>query len=400
MDADLLLTGARLATMAEPKGLGPVEDGIVAIRGGRIAYAGPRAEAPAIAAAERIDCGGRWVTPGFIDCHTHLVFAGNRADEFARRLAGESYAEIARGGGGIAATVRATRTADEDTLLALALPRLDALLAEGVTTVEVKSGYGLDDETEMRQLRVARRLGQARRVSIAATYLGAHAVPPDGDRAAYLDLVCERMIPRIAAERLADAVDVFQEGIAFSAGECDRVFRAARAAGLPVKSHADQLSDTGGAALAAAHGALSADHLEYANESGAAAMARAGTVAVILPGAFLMLNETRKPPIAAFRAAGVRMAVATDLNPGSSPIASPRVAATLACVLFGMTVEEVLRGMTIEAAHALGRAADIGSLEAGKAADLAIWSVESLAELVAQIGPSPLFARFHQGVRA
>ncbi len=400
MDADLLLTGARLATMAGPAGLGLVEDGIVAIRGGRIAYAGPRPEAPAIAAAERIDCGGRWVTPGFIDCHTHLVFAGSRADEFARRLAGESYAEIARGGGGIAATVRATRAAEEDALLALALPRLDALLTEGVTTVEVKSGYGLDEATELRQLRVARRLADERPVSVAATYLGAHSVPPDGDRTAYLDLVCERMIPRIAAERLADAVDVFQEGIAFSAGECDRVFRAARAAGLAVKSHADQLSDTGGAALAAAHGALSADHLEYASEAGAAAMARAGTVAVILPGAFLMLNETRKPPIAAFRAAGARMAVATDLNPGSSPIASPRVAATLACVLFGMTVEEVLRGMTIEAAHALGRAGDIGSLEAGKAADLAIWSVETLAELVAQIGPSPLFARFHQGVRA
>lgn len=400
MDADLLLTGARLATMAGPAGLGVVEDGIVAVRDGRIAFAGARADAPVITAAERIDCSGRWVTPGLVDCHTHLVFAGNRADEFARRLAGESYAEIARGGGGIAATVRATRAADEDTLLALALPRLDALLAEGVTTVEVKSGYGLDEETELRQLRVARRLGEARRVSVAATYLGAHAVPPGGDRTAYLGLVCERMIPRISAERLADAVDVFQEGIAFSAGECDRVFRAARAAGLPVKSHADQLSDTGGAALAAAHGALSADHLEYTSEAGAAAMARAGTVAVILPGAFLMLNETRKPPIAAFRAARVRMAVATDLNPGSSPIASPRVAATLACVLFGMTVEEVLRGMTIEAAHALGRGADTGSLEAGKAADLVIWSVESLAELVAQIGPPPLFARFHQGVRA
>ena len=400
MDADLLLTGARLATMAGPRGLGLVEDGIVAIRGGRIAYAGPRAETPTITSAEQIDCAGRWVTPGLVDCHTHLVFAGNRADEFARRLAGESYAEIARGGGGIAATVRATRAADEDALLALALPRLDALLAEGVTTVEVKSGYGLDEATELRQLRVARRLAAARRVSVAATYLGAHAVPPGGDRAAYLSLVCDRMIPRIAAEGLADAVDAFQEGIAFSAGECDRVFRAARAAGLPVKSHADQLSDTGGAALAAAHGALSADHLEYTSEAGAAAMARAGTVAVILPGAFLMLNETRKPPIAAFRAAGVRMAVATDLNPGSSPIASPRVAATLACVLFGMTVEDVLRGMTIEAAHALGRAGDIGSLEAGKVADIAIWSVESLAELVAQIGPPPLFARFHQGVRA
>jgi imidazolonepropionase len=335
-----------------------------------------------------------------VDCHTHLVFAGNRADEFARRLAGESYAGIARGGGGIAATVRATRAADEPALLALALPRLDALLAEGVTTVEVKSGYGLDEATELRQLRVARRLGQARHVSVAATYLGAHAVPPGGDRAAYLDLVCDRMIPRIAVEGLADAVDVFQEGIAFDAAECARVFRAARAAGLPVKSHADQLSDTGGAALAAAHGALSADHLEYTSEDGVAAMARAGTVAVLLPGAFLMLNETRRPPVAAFRAAGVPIAIATDLNPGSSPIASPRVAATLGCVLFGLTVEEALRGLTIIGARALGRADRIGSLEAGKAADLAIWSVESLSELVAQIGPPSLFARFHQGVRA
>lgn len=398
--ADLLLTGARLATMAGAAGLGVVEDGLVAIRDGRIAWAGPRDGAPAIDAAERLDCDGRWVTPGLVDCHTHLVFAGNRADEFARRLAGETYADIARGGGGIAATVRATRGADEETLLALALPRLDALLAEGVTTVEVKSGYGLDEATELRQLRVARRLGQARRVSVAATYLGAHAVPPGGDRAAYLDLVCDSMIPRVAAEGLADAVDAFQEGIAFDAEECARVFRVARAAGLPVKSHADQLSDTGGAALAAAHGALSADHVEYANEAGVTAMARAGTIAVLLPGAFLMLNETRRPPVAAFRAAGVPMAVATDLNPGSSPIASPRVAATLACVLFGLTVEEVLRGMTIVAAQALGRGSRTGSLEPGKAADLAIWSVESLSELVAQIGPPPLFARFHQGVRA
>ena len=397
--ADLLLTDARLATMAG-EGLGVVEDGVVALRGGRIAWAGPRRGAPAFAAAETLRCDGRWITPGLIDCHTHLVFAGDRSDEFARRLAGESYADIARAGGGIAATVRATRAADEDALLAASLPRLDALLAEGVTTVEVKSGYGLDEETELRQLRVAQRLAQTRAVSVSTTYLGAHATPPGGDRAPYLDLVCGRMIPRIAAERLADAVDVFQEAIAFSAAECARVFAAARDTGLPVKSHADQLSDTGAAALAASFGAWSADHVEYTAADAAPAMARAGTVAVLLPGAFLMLRETRRPPIAAFRAAGVRMAVATDLNPGTSPIASPRLCATLACVQFGLTVPEALRGLTIAAAHALRRAQHVGSIEVGKAADLAVWSVENLAQLVAQIGPPPLFARFHQGVRA
>jgi imidazolonepropionase len=396
--AELLIADARLATMAG-EGLGVVEDGVVALRGGRIAWAGPRTEAPGFDAAGTLSCDGRWITPGLIDCHTHLVFAGDRADEFARRLAGESYADIARAGGGIAATVRATRAADEDALLAASLPRLDALLAEGVTTVEVKSGYGLDEETELRQLRVAHRLASARRVSVSATYLGAHAVPPGGDRAAYLDLVCDRMIPRIAAEGLADAVDVFQEGIAFTPAECARVFAAARASGLAVKSHADQLSDTGAAALAASFGAWSADHVEYASAEAAPALARAGTVAVLLPGAFLMLNETRRPPVAAFRAAGVRMAVATDLNPGTSPIASLRLCATLACVQFGLTVPEALRAITIEAAHALRRADDTGSIEAGKAADLAIWSVETLAQLVAQIGPPPLFARFHRGMR-
>lgn len=243
---DLLIQDVRIATMAGD-GLGVVEGGVVALRDGRIAWAGPRGEAPGFCAAEALRCDGRWVTPGLIDCHTHLVFAGDRSDEFARRLAGESYANIARGGGGIAATVRATRMADEDALVGASLPRLDALLAEGVTTVEIKSGYGLDEATEFRQLRVARRLAQLRAVSVSTTYLGAHAVPPGSDRAEYLDLVCDRMIPRIAAERLAEAVDVFQEGIAFTAEECTRVFAAARDAGLPVKSHADQLSDTGAA---------------------------------------------------------------------------------------------------------------------------------------------------------
>ena len=399
ISADLLIEDVRIATMAGG-GLGVVEDGVVALRDGRIAWAGPRGEAPGFRAAEALRCDGRWVTPGLIDCHTHLVFAGDRSDEFARRLAGESYANIARGGGGIAGTVRATRMADEEALVRASLPRLDALLAEGVTTVEIKSGYGLDEATELRQLRVARRLAQLRAVSVSTTYLGAHAVPPGGDRAEYLDLVCGRMIPRIAAERLAEAVDVFQEGIAFTAEECTRVFAAARDAGLPVKSHADQLSDTGAAVLAASFGAWSADHVEYTPADAVPALARAGTVAVLLPGAFLMLNETQRPPVGAFRAAGVRMAVATDLNPGTSPIASLRLCATLACVQFGLTVPEALRGITIEAAHALKRGSDTGSIEAGKSADLAIWSVDTLAQIVAQIGPSPLFARFHHGVRA
>jgi imidazolonepropionase len=398
LQAELLLTDARLATMSGD-GLGVVEDGVVAIGGGRILWAGRRTDAPAIAAHETLGCNGRWITPGLVDCHTHLVFAGDRSDEFARRLAGESYADIARSGGGIAATVAATRAANADDLLAASLPRLDALLAEGVTTIEVKSGYGLDDATELRQLAVAQRLAALRRVSVSGTYLGAHAVPPGIDRAAYLDQVCDRMIPRIAAERLAEAVDVFQEGIAFSAEECARVFRAARTAGLAVKSHADQLSDTGAAALAASFGAWSADHLECTDAAAAAAMAQSGTVAVLLPGAFLMLNETRRPPIAAFRAAGTRMAVSTDLNPGSSPIASLRLCATLACVQFGVTVPEALRGITIEAARALRRDAEIGSIEPGKSADLAVWSIETPAQLIAQIGPSPLFARFHGGVR-
>jgi len=396
MKIDRLWRDARLATMSGPD-LGVVERGAVAVADGRIVFAGSEADLPGgVEASETIPCGGRWITPGLIDCHTHLVFAGDRSDEFERRLAGESYADIARGGGGIAASVRATRAASEDELVAAALPRLDALLAEGVTTVEVKSGYGLDLDTELRQLTAARRLGVERAVTVVPTYLGAHALPPGGDRAEYLRRVVEEVIPLVALDGLADAVDAFHETIAFTAEETAAVFEAAARHGLRVKLHADQLNDNGGAALAARFHALSADHLEYTNEAGAAAMGAAGTVAVILPGAFYVLKETRKPPIDWFRRHGVPMAVATDLNPGTSPIASLRLCAHMACTFFGMTVPEVLLGMTRHAAAALGRP-DIGVLEAGRWCDLAIWEVERPAEIVARIGPAPLRARVWRG---
>jgi imidazolonepropionase len=398
VDVDAIWLNARLATASNPHSLSIVEHGALACRDGRIAWVGGMDELPAgVTARERIDCEGRWITPGLIDCHTHLVFAGDRSDEFERRLAGESYAEIARSGGGIAATVRATRVADEDARVAKALPRLDALMAEGVTTVEVKSGYGLDTEAELRMLRAAKRLEGERPVSIAPTYLGAHAVPPGGDRAAYLGSVCDEAIPRVAAEGLAEAVDAFHETIAFTGEETARVFQAAQRHGLRVKLHADQLADNGGAELAARFHALSADHLEYTSEDGAAAMARSGTVAVILPGAFYVLKETRRPPVDAFRRHGVPMAVATDLNPGTSPIASLRLCAHMACTFFGLTVPEALLGMTRHAAQALGRLDEVGTLEPGKWCDLAIWDVEHLAQIVAWIGPAPLHRRVWRG---
>jgi imidazolonepropionase len=399
MRVDRLWRNARLATMAGGAAdLGIVEQGALATLDGRIAWVGRKADMPAFEAAEVVDAEGRWITPGLIDCHTHLVFAGDRSDEFERRLAGEAYAAIARAGGGIAASVRATRAASEDALVAAALPRLDALIAEGVTTVEIKSGYGLGTDAEMRMLRAARRLGSEREVAVATTYLGLHAVPPGGDRALYLRSAIEDALPRIAAEGLANAVDAFHEGIAFDASETAAFFEAARGLGLPVKLHADQLADNAGAALAARFGALSADHLEYTNEDGAAAMAKAGTVAVLLPGAFYVLKETRKPPVEAFRRLGVPMAVATDLNPGTSPLASLRLAAHMACTFFGLTVPEALLGMTRHAAAALGRSAGIGTLEAGKRCDLAIWDVERPAEIVAWMGLNPLHDRIFGGV--
>ena len=348
-------------------------------------------------AEERISLDGRLVTPGLIDCHTHIVYAGSRAREFEMRLAGVSYEEIARAGGGIVSTVKATRAAAEDDLVATALPRLDRLIAEGVTTIEIKSGYGLDAETEARMLEAARRLGRERNIQVVTTYLGAHALPPEqSDKDRYIDEVCAA-IPKLAREGLADAVDAFCEKIAFSPEQVRRVFDAAKAAGLPVKLHADQLSNLHGARLAAEYAALSADHLEYTDEDGAAAMARAGTVAVLLPGAFYVLREKQVPPVAAFRRNGVPMALATDCNPGTSPLTSLLLTMNMAATLFGLTVDEAIAGVTREAARALGLQSGIGTLETGKCCDLAIWDVESAAELVYRIGFNPLKQRIWRG---
>ena len=396
--ATTIWRNARLATLAPTApGLGIVEHGAVVASGDRIVFAGPETEAPD--AARVIDCVGRWITPALIDCHTHLVYAGNRAREFELRLAGASYADIARAGGGIFSTVRATRQASVDDLVAEALPRLDALIAEGVGMVEIKSGYGLDLESERRMLAAARRLGRERAVAVRATFLGAHGLPPefDHDRAAYVTLVADTMLPRLAAEGLVDAVDGFCEGIAFTREEMRHVFAAARKLGLPVKLHAEQLSNTGGATLAAEFGALSADHLEHVDEAGVAAMARAGVVATLLPGAYYTLRETRSPPIQLFRRHGVAMAVSTDCNPGTSPLTSLLLALNMAATLFRLTVEECLAGATRNAARALGLDRELGTLEAGKQADLAIWDIEHPAELVYRIAYNPLYARIWGG---
>jgi len=400
---DSLWINANLATMVDSgRPYGAIEDAALAIEGGRIAWLGPMAERPPGEAKETVDARGAWITPGLIDAHTHLVFGGDRAAEFELRLSGATYEEIARAGGGIAGTVAATRKAGARELEAGAARRLRRLQAEGVTTLEIKSGYGLDLETEIRMLEVARHLGASAGIDVVTSYLGAHAVPPEfrDDRKAYLDLVCARVLPAIAERGLADAVDAFCEGIAFSPEETARVFDAARAHGLPVKLHADQLSDLGGAALAARYGALSADHLEYTDEDGAKAMAAAGTVAMLLPGAFYTLRETQKPPIAAFRRHGVAMAVATDCNPGSSPVVSLLLVLNMACTLFGLTPEEALRGATVNAARALGLAHDRGSLAIGRRADLAVWSIARPAELVYWLGPVPLQAVLKDGRRS
>ncbi|QEL26565.1 imidazolonepropionase [Bosea sp. F3-2] len=401
MVCDRLWTHARLATMAPGASApyGAIEDSAIAARDGRIVYAGPRSEAPAFQAGETIDCQGRWITPGLIDCHTHLVYGGDRAHEFELRLQGATYEEIARAGGGILSTVKATREASEDALFASADRRLAALMAEGVTTVEIKSGYGLEQQAELKQLHVARRIGRERPVTVRTTFLGAHAVPPEykGRSGDYTALVAGPILDAVAAEGLADAVDVFCEGIAFSPEETKAVFSAAKAKGLAIKVHAEQLSNLYGAKLAAEMGALSADHLEYLDEAGVIAMAKAGTVAVVLPGAFYFLRETQKPPIELMRKHGVAIALATDANPGSSPLTSPLLVLNMACTLFRMTPEEALAGLTRHAATALGLQNEVGTLETGKRCDLAIWDIERPAELAYRIGFNPLHTRIWNG---
>lgn len=397
---DRLIVDCRLATMVEGQGpYGAIDDGAVLIRDGDIAFAGPRADLPDHEAAQTDQMGGRWVTPGLIDCHTHLVFGGNRSGEFEQRLEGATYEQIAQAGGGIVSTVAATRAASEDDLYASALRRLAGLKASGVTTVEIKSGYGLDRDTELRMLRVARRIGREAGVRVRTSYLGLHAVPPEhrADRVTYVDLAVDDILPAAHAEGLVDAVDAYCEPIAFSTAEVARLFDRAAALGLPVKLHADQLSDGGGAALAGRYRALSADHVEHTTEAGVRAMAEAGVAAVLLPGAYLMLRETTAPPVELFRTHGVRMAVATDCNPGTSPVASMTAALNLACVQFRLTPEEALAGATRHAAQALGLADRIGTIVAGKRADLAVWDIQRPAELAYWLGAPLLHARYLRG---
>lgn len=401
---DLLLRHARIATMSLAAhggegALAELADGALACQHGKIVFVGPAAHAPDFAAREQLDCEGRLITPGLIDCHTHLVYAGDRAQEFERRLAGESYEAIARAGGGILSTVVATRGASEAQLVQASLPRLDALLAEGVTTLEIKSGYGLSLEHERKQLSAARALGRARPVTIKTTALPAHALPPEyaGQQDAYVRVICEEILPALAHAGLCDAVDAFCERIGFNLAQTERVFQCAAALGLPVKLHAEQLSNSHGAALAARHRALSADHLEHADEDAVRAMAEAGTCAVLLPGAFYFTRETQPPPLELLRKYGVPVALATDCNPGTSPLTSLLWTMNLAATLFRMTVPECLLGVTRSAARALGISDAVGTLEAGKRADLAIWDVERPAQLVYRMGGSALYRRVWAG---
>lgn len=396
----MLLTNAQIVTLEGDGDYGIIPGGAIAMRGDRIAWVGP---ADAIPDAHRnddaTDLGGRLVTPGLIDCHTHVVFGGHRAAEFELRLNGATYEEVARAGGGIVSTVSATRATSEDDLLTDALTRIDAMIAEGVTMIEVKSGYGLDQDTELKMLRVARRIGEARPIHVRTSFLGAHAVPPEfaGQPDAYIDEVCIPTLHAAHQAGLVDAVDGFCEGIAFDTAQMKRVFDTAKALGLPVKLHAEQLSNIGGTRLAADYGALSADHVEYATEEDAKAMAAAGSVAVLLPGAFYTLRETQVPPVQAFRVNGVPMALATDCNPGSSPLASVLLAMNMGCTLFRLTPLEALLGMTAHAATALGMQ-DCGRIVAGARADLCVWDVDHPAELAYRIGFNPLHSRIFGGV--
>jgi imidazolonepropionase len=384
-------------------GLGIIEKGAIVCEGGRILFAGPEGELPSwlIETAEIADLEGRWVTPGLVDCHTHIVYGGNRAREFEMRLEGATYEEIARAGGGIVSSVKATNALSVEGLVEAALPRLDTLVSEGVTTIEVKSGYGLNIEAELKMLRAARALAERRPVRVITSYLAAHATPVEyrGRNQDYISDVVLPGLERARAEGLVDAVDGFCEGIAFSVNEIARVFDKARSLGLPVKLHAEQLSNLGGAKLAASYGALSADHLEYLDEDGAGAMAAAGTVAVLLPGAFYAINEKQKPPVQALRKAGVPIAIATDCNPGTSPLTSLLLTMNMSATLFGLTVEECIAGATREGARALGLLTETGTIEAGKSADLAIWNIESPAELVYRIGFNPLHSHVFKGER-
>jgi imidazolonepropionase len=399
MRCDRIWRNARLATMApDREGLGLLDQGLVACRDGIIVYAGVAADAPRLDTLESVDCEGRWITPGLIDCHTHLVYAGDRAAEFQQRLDGVSYQAIARSGGGILSTVRATRAASEAELVAATLPRLDALMAEGLTSIEIKSGYGLSLEHERKQLRAARALESERAVTVRTTFLGAHAVPPEfaGRADDYLAEIIGQMLPVLAGEGLVDAVDAFCETIGFSAEQTRRLFTAATSQGLRVKLHAEQLSNQHGAQLAASFRALSADHLEHLDPAGIQAMAAAGTVAVLLPGAYYFLRDTHLPPVDALRSARVPIALATDSNPGTSPLTSLLMTLNFAATLFRLTVEECLLGVTRAAALALGFT-DRGTLQAGKRCDLAIWSIERPAELVYRMGFNPLHARVWGG---
>ncbi|MDD3936452.1 imidazolonepropionase [Rhodoferax sp.] len=398
--ADGLWTHLRLAPEALGAGHAGMTDAALIVRDGQLVWVGARRDLPEVASGvSRHDGAGALVTPGLIDCHTHLVYGGQRANEFAMRLTGAGYEEIARAGGGIVSSVHATRAASEDALYALALPRLRSLLEEGVCAIEIKSGYGLALEHERKQLRVARRLGQDLGVTVRTTFLGAHALPPDyvGRSQDYIDLVCHEMMPALAAEGLVDAVDVFCERIGFSLAETEQVFQAARSLGLPVKLHAEQLSDMGGAALAARYGALSCDHIEHLSAAGIAAMKAAGSVAVLLPGAYYFLRDTHLPPIEALRAAGVPMAVSTDHNPGTSPALSLLLMLNMACTVFRLTVPEALAGATRHAAQALGLQKTHGTLAAGQAANFVLWPIDDVSELAYWLGQRPACRVVRQG---